>query len=159
MVETSFGIGLVVGPSLGGLFHNYWGFSTPFWTLGVLTLVLAGFSACILKPSKLPPCKQTDRLVHFILYHFIYQINFFRPNGNFFKTSLPLSAAISLFQPPYNNKKIFADLFTFSQYKKSKLFMANFLKIINIHKPSPGLCEVPQQIGSAVFTKQSLIQR
>ncbi|XP_023334070.1 MFS-type transporter SLC18B1 isoform X2 [Eurytemora carolleeae] len=61
MVETSFGIGLVVGPSLGGLFHNYWGFSTPFWTLGVLTLVLAGFSASILKPSKLPPCKQTDR--------------------------------------------------------------------------------------------------
>ena len=67
MVETSFGIGLVVGPSLGGLFHNYWGFSTPFWTLGVLTLVLAGFSACILKPSKLPPCKQTDRHSSFYL--------------------------------------------------------------------------------------------
>ena len=107
MVESSFGIGLVVGPSLGGLFYNYWGFSTPFWTLGVLTLVLAGLSACILKPSRLAPFKLKERQVYFIL--FIYQITFFRPNG-FFK-----SAAISLFKLSNNNKKIFADLSNFFQ--------------------------------------------
>ena len=102
MVESSFGIGLVVGPSLGGLFYNYWGFSTPFWTLGVLTLVLAGLSACILKPSRLAPFKLKERQVFFIL--FIYQITFFRPNG-IFKITFALSAAIFLFKLSNNNKK------------------------------------------------------
>ena len=51
MVEASFGVGLVAGPSLGGVLYNYLEFSIPFWILGVLTLGFAGLSASVFQNS------------------------------------------------------------------------------------------------------------
>ncbi|XP_023323890.1 MFS-type transporter SLC18B1 [Eurytemora carolleeae] len=41
IVESSFSVGMVAGPSIGGLLYNIWGFSIPFWTTGGLTIILS----------------------------------------------------------------------------------------------------------------------
>ncbi|XP_023342241.1 MFS-type transporter SLC18B1 isoform X2 [Eurytemora carolleeae] len=52
ILESCFGAGMAAGPSLGGLFYNYWGFSMPFWTLGGLTVLLTVFSGMVVPTSK-----------------------------------------------------------------------------------------------------------
>ena len=49
VVECCFGIGMVFGPSLGGVMYNAFGFSAPIWLLAALLLLIFGTSVIFLE--------------------------------------------------------------------------------------------------------------
>jgi len=54
-LETFFGLGLIVGPTLGGLLYQYGGYMAPFTVLGTLL-----FAASLLTYAILPGCEYAD---------------------------------------------------------------------------------------------------
>lgn len=48
-----FGVGMIVGPSLGGVLYEYGGFACPFSVMGVATLAACLFATiCLPKPRE-----------------------------------------------------------------------------------------------------------
>lgn len=47
-LETFFGLGLIVGPMVGGLLYSIGGYYLPFVSLGLLLLLTAVITMCIL---------------------------------------------------------------------------------------------------------------
>lgn len=47
-LETFFGLGLIVGPMVGGFLYQLGGYFLPFVTLGLLLFVTAAITMCIL---------------------------------------------------------------------------------------------------------------
>ena len=53
-LETSFGIGLITGPAVGGLLFELGGYGLPFFVVGAL-LIAATFLSWILLPTSIEP--------------------------------------------------------------------------------------------------------
>ena len=51
-METMFGVGLMLGPFVGGLLYELDGFYLPFATCGSALLMCAGLGFCALKPGE-----------------------------------------------------------------------------------------------------------
>ena len=49
LVETSYGVGTMFGPTVGGLLYDFGGFLLPFSATGVLMITVAIFSALFLE--------------------------------------------------------------------------------------------------------------
>lgn len=59
-LETFFGLGLIAGPMVGGILYSVGGYYLPFVSLGILLLVVAILTMCILpKNSENCPPNQT----------------------------------------------------------------------------------------------------
>ena len=66
LLQTSFGLGLILGPTLGGTFYQVGGFVTPFVTLGTF-LLLGGVFTYILMPITFElTVKKSVSLLNFI---------------------------------------------------------------------------------------------
>ena len=52
-LETCFGVGLIVGPTVGGALYEVGGYTLPFLCMGSLLLLAASITACILPNSDL----------------------------------------------------------------------------------------------------------
>lgn len=53
-LETSFGIGLITGPAVGGLLFELGGYGLPFFVVGAL-LIAATFLSWVLLPTSIEP--------------------------------------------------------------------------------------------------------
>ncbi|XP_037088472.1 MFS-type transporter SLC18B1-like [Pollicipes pollicipes] len=61
ITETMTGVGISLGPAIGGGLYQLGGYGLPFYVLGVLMLTCAGLTA-LLMPSVCKPVRQTGRL-------------------------------------------------------------------------------------------------
>lgn len=56
ILQSFTGFGMLVGPILGSLLFNLGGFQLPFYTVGVLLLVLAGVNQYVIPPELEAQC-------------------------------------------------------------------------------------------------------
>lgn len=61
ILETFFGIGMIVGPTVGGALYQAGGFTLPFVSLGGVLLLAAVFTACILPNQREVVNPQTEK--------------------------------------------------------------------------------------------------
>ncbi|XP_028967904.1 MFS-type transporter SLC18B1 [Galendromus occidentalis] len=52
LIETIFGVGIMVGPTLGGALYDLGGYTVPFLTFGIATIVFAAFTFVFLPQLK-----------------------------------------------------------------------------------------------------------
>ena len=53
MAETSFGVGTMFGPTVGGILFDYGGFQLPLLATGLLMVVVAILSSLFLEESRM----------------------------------------------------------------------------------------------------------
>ncbi|PSN30862.1 hypothetical protein C0J52_20666 [Blattella germanica] len=51
ILETFVGLGMSIGPALGGVLYSVGGFGLPFYTLGILMVVIVPVNFCLLPPG------------------------------------------------------------------------------------------------------------
>ncbi|XP_069676364.1 MFS-type transporter SLC18B1-like [Periplaneta americana] len=51
ILETFVGLGMSIGPALGGVLYSVGGFGLPFYTLGILMVVIVPVNLCLLPPG------------------------------------------------------------------------------------------------------------
>ncbi|KDR11631.1 MFS-type transporter SLC18B1-like isoform X2 [Zootermopsis nevadensis] len=51
ILETFVGLGMSIGPALGGILYSVGGFGLPFYTLGILMVVIVPANLCLLPPG------------------------------------------------------------------------------------------------------------
>ena len=61
-METLSGIGMMIGPFLGGVLYHFDGFYLPFVTCGGTLVILSGVSGLILRPEDLQPAISEESL-------------------------------------------------------------------------------------------------
>lgn len=51
ILETFVGLGMSIGPALGGILYSVGGFGLPFYTLGILMVIIVPINFCLLPPG------------------------------------------------------------------------------------------------------------
>ncbi len=68
-LETFFGLGLIVGPTLGGYFFQLGGYMLPFTVLGVLLITAAFFTYALLPAAEHCELPQSGNNAIYIFFY------------------------------------------------------------------------------------------